>query len=244
MNTPTVYEIAGNCPLRKILSAREVPGVPQFLSLKNQILHQYILDRLTKDDPTSWDPIGEPRVLREIAEKQLDTRIAQFRKEFAGVILEAKTPIMDTLGGSIQLHYWIGRFNDEPAIFLVNLSSGERDEVSREQKYALLLAAENEYGPAATIPEDVHLIILLPIAKEPGVQELLRYGKVTAKGVPDKRDKLGKWTDIHDVVWTMIAQYWDELKIPTYQPVFGSCLTCPFHNVNLSVDGRDFQCVG
>jgi len=249
---PTFFQLINlekACPRRTLFQLNKIEGVSQFFYARkkyerNKIL-EYLIDNFSlKTRDHMFRPIEEqfiPRLEKNGAENFI-TNLEIILKENPFKILEVNIPLIYSLNGTdIELFLdGIGTFRDEPSIFKFNLTT----RFSQTDAFELI-CAENALQCSGN--EIDHLIVLF--LGTGNYREIIKGGDLTKSGTLSKKG-LPPWDSLreeaNDILTKGLALMLDIKKNPKKynNPEFGTCLTCPYHNIEVEYDGEKIICTG
>lgn len=222
-----------DCPLQQWLIYNEIVGVDQTHELVSNELIAYMVNKLNGITvPFAFSP----DTMRVLADGQLDLNMTEFLRQNTIENLAEKSVI---LAPTIKGHVCVCTLNNAPAIIKISRSKQFRNLLDTAAE--LVQAANIIYG--GTLPTDLQIGIISPLTNT--IRMFPKEGKLTAKGVPDKTDPVGKWENAikHFNDLTTTIEKLKDQNVP--QPKFGECLFCSYHNVKLTLpNGTEVQCRG
>lgn len=232
-----VYDLLLRCPLRKYLIAQKISGIRQYTHEAGLVYRKIFVNILLNLDPFYEITAISPRIQNEIKSFELirfANEFKQFHPEFK-LHKEVYTTV-----DAIDLHYYIGEYDQQPLIFL--FSFGQK--VYEYHAVELILAIEDQYG--STPPSElIAAVIRLSVPDDRIFRFFPKEGILTNSGRLNKRDSFGSWAMIQLRYEELLKKYNDEMAQSLFVPRSGQCGTCPYHNVSIILpDGSPYQCIG
>lgn len=211
------------CPRRKYLSTLGIEGIKQFRQERNATIKHICEEVLMGNE---FPKVDNERIAREIEEIDLK-RLLDEMKERVTITHKIETDEGD--------YAYIGEIDGEPAFFNISTSS-------RFYPYSAysLFYVKRKKG----IGDNFTMATVMPVAGK--IRFYPPEGLRTKSGAPDKRDKVGSWSDIMQKVDEIVEDYnrFKEETESVPEQVFGECGTCPYHNVEIDINDKTIICNG
>lgn len=241
------------CPRRNLFTIREIAGVKQFYPMKkryirwklyNHIAEKFNINMPSLDDEWNWDRY--PERLAEVNKK-----VRKLTKNMDEMIEQYDIEVTDLQGSSdiiieqndeeetVRFHYdALGTFEGDKTIFTINTSS--RSKTDNLRKLAFMAV---QIG-------DINIDRVIELKLGSGkYRESPKEGDRNKDGSLSKRG-LKPWETIAEKVMDRIQVSMDIIDDMVAnpneynQPEFGTCGTCPYHNVEIEFNDQTIRCIG